>query len=110
MRITQTLLLQSHVRQISSAYARLFTVQEQLSSGLRLQRPSDDPASIRPALDVRSGLRRLDQVRSNADLASTDLGTADGLLQNASDIVTRAREIAIAGANGTTNQSDRDGM
>ncbi len=110
MRITQTLLLQSHVRQISSAYARLFTVQEQLSSGRRLQRPSDDPASIRPALDVRSGLRRLDQVSSNASLASSEFSTAAGLLQNVADIVTRAKEIGIAGANGTANASDRASM
>ncbi len=110
MRITQTLMLQSHVRQISSAYAQLFDVQDQLSSGRRLQKPSDDPASIRPALDVRSGLRRLDAVGNNADMASSEFATAAGLLQNVTDILTRAKEIGIAGANGTANADDRASM
>lgn len=110
MRITQNLMLQSHVRQLSSAYAQMFVVQEQLSSGKRLLRPSDDPSAIRTVLDLRSTLRRLDRVRGNADLASSELATSQGVLQNASDIVSRAREIAVAGANGTMNATDRDAL
>jgi flagellin-like hook-associated protein FlgL len=110
MRITQTLLLQSHVREIATAYARLFTVQEQLSTGKRLTRPSDDPSAIRPALDLRSSLRRLSQAGSNADLASSEFSTAAGLLQNVSDVVTRAKELGVAGANGTASADDRASM
>ena len=110
MRITQSILLQSHAREISAEYERLYDVQAQLSSGLRLQKPSDDPAAIRSALDVRSGLRSLAQAGSNADLASAELGTADGMLQSASDLLTRAREIAVEAANGTISAGDRASM
>ena len=110
MRITQSLMLQSHVRQISSAYSQLFTVQDQLSSGRRLQRPSDDPSAIQSALDVRSGLRRLAAVGFNADQASSEFATAAGLLQSVTDILSRAKEIGVAGANGTANADDRASM
>jgi flagellar hook-associated protein 3 FlgL len=110
MRITQSILLQSHASQIAAEYERLFDVQAQLSSGLRLQKPSDDPGAIRTALDVRSSLAALAQAGSNADLASADLSTADGMLQNASDLLSRAREIAVEASNGTVSASDRASM
>lgn len=110
MRITQKHLFRQQAESLTSAYGRLFEVQAQLSTGRRLLKPSDDPAAIRPALDVRAGRRRLEQVRKNADLATNEIGTAEGILRNATDIVTRAREIAVAGASGTLNQGDRDAM
>ncbi|MBL8840737.1 MAG: flagellar hook-associated protein FlgL [Planctomycetes bacterium] len=110
MRITQSLLYRHQADALTSAYLRLFDVQAQLSSGRRLLKPSDDPSSIRPALDVRAGRRRLEQVRKNAELASSELGTAEGILRNASDIVARAQEIAVSGANGSLNQGDRNGL
>ncbi|MSR46802.1 MAG: flagellar hook-associated protein 3 [Planctomycetes bacterium] len=110
MRITQSMLFRQQAESLTAAYGRLFDVQQQLSSGRRLLKPSDDPASIRPALDVRTGRRRLEQVKKNADLASSELGTAEGILRNALDIVSRGREIAVAGASGTLNQGDREAM
>ncbi len=110
MRITQSLLYRHQADALTAAYLRMFDVQAQLSSGRRLLKPSDDPSSIRPALDARAGRRQLEQVKKNAELASSELGTAEGILRNASDIVSRAQEIAVSGANGTLNQSDRNGL
>ena len=110
MRITQSMLFHQQADSLSSAYVRLYDVQAQLSSGRRLLKPSDDPASIRPALDVRSGRRRLEQLKKNAELASSELGTAEGILHDATDIVSRAQELAVNGANGTLNQGDRDAL
>jgi flagellin-like hook-associated protein FlgL len=110
MRITQKHLFRQQAESLTAAYARLFDIQAGLTTGRRLNKPSDDPASIRPALDVRAGRRRLEQVKKNADLATSELGTAEGILRNANDIVSRAREIAVAGASGTLNQGDRDAM
>ncbi len=108
MRVTQSMLFRNQADSLSAVYGRLFKVQAQLTSGQRLQRPSDDPSAIRPALETRAGRRLLEQVRKNADLATSELGTAEGVLRNASDLVARAQEIAVAGANGVLNQSDRD--
>ena len=110
MRVTQSLMLRHQSAALSAAYARLFQVQAQLSSGKRLLQPSDDPSSIRPALDVRTARARLEQVTRNGSFAAGELGSMDGVLQGVSDLVTRARELAIEGANGTLTQADRDGI
>ena len=110
MRVTQSLLLRNQSASISAAYGRLFEVQAQLSSGRRLLAPSDDPAAVRPALDARTGRSRLAQTRRSADLAAGELGSSDGALRNMSELIARAREIAVEGANGTLAQSDRDGI
>src|SRR5262245_3439034 len=110
MRVTQSMLFRNQASSLSASYARLFGVQAQISSGRRLLAPSDDPAAIRPVLDLRAGRRRLDQVKSNAGFVAGELGAADGALQSMSDLVIRAREIAVSGANGTLTQAERDGM
>jgi len=110
MRITQSMMFRQQTDGLSAAYARLFDVQAQLSSGRRLLKPSDDPSAIRPALDARSGRRRLEQTRKDADLASSELGSAEGVVRNATDLVVRAQEIAVAGATGTLSQSDRESL
>ncbi len=110
MRITQSMMFRQQTDGLSAAYSRLFDVQAQLSSGRKLLKPSDDPAAIRPALDARSGRRRLEQQKKDADLASSELGSAEGILRNATDLVVRGQEIAVAGASGTLSQSDRESL
>jgi flagellin-like hook-associated protein FlgL len=110
MRVTQSLLLRGQAAALTAAYGRIFEVQASISSGRRLLRPSDDPTAIRPALGVRAARGRLEQVRRNAEFAGSELATAEGALQNASDLIARAREIAVSGANGTLTQAERDGM
>src|SRR5688572_6736305 len=107
MRVTQSAMLKSQAASLSAAYARLFGVQAQVTSGVRLSKPSDDPAAVRAALDVRAGRSRLAQVRSNAGLAGGELANAEGVLRNSTDLITRARELAVEGANGTLAASDR---
>jgi flagellar hook-associated protein 3 FlgL len=110
MRVTQSAMLKNQAAALSAAYVRLFGVQSQVSSGRRLQKPSDDPAAVRSALDVRAGRSRLAQVRSNAGLASSELANAEGMLRNATDLIARARELAVQGANGTLAPSDREAL
>jgi flagellin-like hook-associated protein FlgL len=110
MRITQSLVLRHQAESLSGAYSRLFQVQAQLASGKRVLKASDEPSAIRPLLDLHSARREIAQILRNSELASSELGTADGLLGNASDVIARAMEIAVSGASGSLNQGDRDGL
>ena len=60
MRITTNLLFNSALANIQKQNARLLQTSEEASSGLRLQRPSDDPAGTRRVLDLRNTLSSLD--------------------------------------------------
>lgn len=89
------------------AMARL---QEQLSSGRLIQRPSDSPTGTVTSLQLRSEMRRNDQYQRNASDGLGWLGTADNTLTDALGVVRRVRELALQGANGSASASDRNAL
>jgi flagellin-like hook-associated protein FlgL len=74
----------------------LLRLQEQLSSGLRLLRASDDPLGARRVLDLKARTARNEQFMANIDTASARLALADASLDSANEIVNRARDIFLS--------------
>ncbi len=110
MRVTQRMLHEGSLRRLAANLASLQKVQEQVSTGRQLNRPSDDPAHVREAVKLRDGLAELEQYLRNTDAAERDLSAADGALRTANDMLHRARELAIQGANDTLSGADRQRM
>lgn len=82
-------------------------VQQQLATGIRVQRPSDDPIAAARVLPLQSELRALDRISSNALTARDSIDLAAFSLQQASDLLIRGRELAIQGANDTVGGIER---
>lgn len=82
--------------------------QQKISSGSKILRPSDDPTGTRRALQIESSLARVNEFIGNLDGARRFLDTAASSLTNVGDLVSSVRSAAIAGANGTLTQTDRD--
>ena len=82
-------------------------VQQQLATGVRVQRPSDDPIAAARVLPLQSELRALDRISSNALTARDAIDLAAFSLQQASDLLIRGRELAIQGANDTVGGVER---
>jgi len=82
-------------QQISSLRQRAETMQEQIGSGQRLSRSSDDPAAAARlrALDRRDRLSQVDQTNSNR--AATDLKLVDQAVSSMADILIRAKELTL---------------
>ena len=94
-------------RQIGVLRARAETLQNQIGSGDRLERSSDDPIA---AARLRSLARseRLSAVDSrNSDMAQADLLLTDQTLRSISDIVIRVRELSVRAAAATMNDDQR---
>lgn len=85
-------------------------LQEQLSSGRLIQRPSDSPTGTVTSLQLRSEMRRNEQYQRNASDGLGWLGTADNTLTDALGVVRRVRELALQGANGSSSASDRNAL
>lgn len=68
---------------------------EEISSGRKLLRPSDDPVGARQSLMNRARLAQIEQFKSNMDLSIGDLNAADSFLDQVNLRLTRAKEIAI---------------
>jgi flagellar hook-associated protein 3 FlgL len=87
--------------------ARANALQQQISSGEKQARSSDDPlASSRLRSLARTDtLSRVDNL--NSDRASADLRLADSALSSFAEYITRAKELATQAANGTLTAAQR---
>ena len=80
---------------------------EKLSSGLRVNRASDDPGGLAISESLRTQVRGLAQAEKNAQDGIGLLNVAEGALNELSAMLQRMREISVQSANGTLTNSDR---
>ena len=74
---------------------------EKLSSGMRINRASDDAAGLAISEKMRSQIRGLNQASRNAQDGISMIQTAEGALSETQAIGQRMRELAVQSANGT---------
>lgn len=86
---------------------KLQAVNEQATTGFRVNRPSDDPAGAGTVLRSFSTMNALNQDDRATGFAHGFLSAQDGVLGEAGDVITRAREIATQQANGVASDADR---
>ena len=89
---------------------KLAASMERLSSGLKINHASDNPAGIAISNKMRAQIDALDQAESNASDAISVLQIADGALNEVSSILQRMRELSVQAANGTNAYSDRQSI
>ena len=80
---------------------------EKISSGLRVNRASDDSAGMSVASRMESDNTSLKQAMRNANDGVSMIQTAEGGLNEIYNILVRMRELAVQGSNQTYNSSDR---
>lgn len=82
-------------------------VQRELATGKRINTPSDDPVGIAMSLSLRRDMGAVAAWNRNIDDSLTWLGTTDRALEQALEVVSRARELAVQGGNGTLSDAAR---
>ncbi len=85
----------------------LAKAQIEISSGKRIQKPSDDPAGLRNSLALRTGIRKATQFIRNIDNNKIFIQSTDSALQSVSLGLTRAKELAISELGGTSTAQTR---
>ncbi len=80
---------------------------EKLSSGLRITRAGDDAAGLAISESLKSDIRALDQASRNAADGISLVQTAEGALEETSNILLRLRELSEQAANGTLGSAER---
>ncbi len=109
-RITQQQMIISAQNNLQSNLARMQRIQDKLSSGKEINRPSDNPGGVASALQYRGSIRRADQLARNADDGLSWLSAADGALMGMQTVLNRARELGLRGANATMSANDREAL
>jgi len=95
---------------IAQAQERLVTLQRQISTGKKFSSMSDDPLGLTSSLSLKGLRENLAQYQKNLTTAKGQLGLAETTLDEANRLVRRSYELAVAGANGATDQSSRLAM
>jgi len=94
-------------RQLGHAGSKLDTAMERLSSGQRINSASDDAAGLAISNRQTSQIRGLDQAVRNANDGISLIQTAEGALQESTNILQRMRELSVQSANGIYGDGDR---
>lgn len=80
---------------------------ERLSSGLRINKSSDDAAGLAISENIRARVKGLDQAKRNASDGVSYLQVAEGGLNEITNIQIRMRELAVQGASDAIGESER---
>lgn len=92
------------------ANTALQTSMERLSTGKRINSAKDDAAGLAIASSMTSQIKGMSQAIRNANDGIAFAQTADGALNEATNILQRMRELAVQSASGTYQDADRANM
>jgi len=94
-------------RNLARSQGDLATSMERLSSGLRINSAKDDAAGLAITDRMTSQIRGLNQAARNANDGISLAQTAEGAMQESTNILQRMRELAVQAANATNSAADR---
>ena len=94
-------------RNLNSSQGSLMTSMQRLSSGLRVNSAKDDAAGLAIAERMNTQVRGMNVAIRNANDGISLAQTAEGGLQEVSNMLQRMRELAVQSANGTNSTNDR---
>lgn len=102
MRISSLQIFNIANNSISDANKALVKTQEQLSTGLRVLNPSDDPVAATKILAISEELATTAQYRNNINIAKNDLGVEEATLDAVLNVIQRVQELAVQAGNTAT--------
>lgn len=107
-RVTEGMLGRRLLSDLRASTHRIATAQRQIASGRRIDKPSDDPLGTHNALRLRSELAGIQQDKRTIADTKGWIDTTDSALGTLTEVVHRARELALQGANGAIGQTERN--
>ncbi|VAW97466.1 hypothetical protein MNBD_GAMMA23-935 [hydrothermal vent metagenome] len=87
---------------------KLSKVQKQIATGKRIFKPSEDPIGAARVVDLRNILQTNGQYQKNIDAARARLTVEESIMGNATGILQRVRELAIAANNASQTNETRN--
>lgn len=110
MKISTSLYFDRSTQQLGNVQAKLTKVQEQLSSGLQIVKPSDEPDKASLVTRLESELARQAGYQDTLKAVNVRLTAEETALKNTSDVMYRIKELAVQAANDTLSLQDRQSV
>lgn len=107
MRVTTNMAALNAQRNLIGSQRQIQSSMAQLSSGSRINRAADDAAGLAISENLKAQIRSASQAQRNANDGISMVQTAEGGLNEISNIVIRLRELGIQAASDTVGQTER---
>jgi flagellar hook-associated protein 3 FlgL len=107
MRITNNMVSDRVIADLQARYAAMADTQLQISTGRRVNQPSDDPTAAAQERLRLSELSGIKGSQSSVASAQSALNASESSMEGVRSVLSRANELALAGANGSLSQADR---
>ncbi len=110
MRISTRQIYTQGLEAFQQQQQKLAKLQQQISTGVRLSKPSDDPAAASKILELEQTVSLNLQYQSNINLAEQRLNQQDAVLANYDSLLIRVRELAIQANNAPVDATSRNAI
>ena len=110
MRITDRIRFNVSRSDLNRLHSRSSKIYKELSSGKRINRPSDDPFGALQATSLTTHKRLLDQYARNIDTARINLYAADNALGQSVDVITEARTTILTAVSAVGDEKSHSVM
>lgn len=107
MRVTNTMMAEGFITDLSLNMKHLQKINQQLDSGKEIRKPSDDPFKVARSMQLHTDINTNKQFNENIKDTKNWLEETDTALGQVGDQVKRVRELLITAGNGAYSLSDR---
>ncbi len=109
MRVADSTIYQNATMHTNNARGRFVGASDRLSSGMRITHPGEDPIAASRAAQQQTAVMQIEAISRNIEHSLGEVGVADATLGNVTELITRARELAVQLANDSYSTTDRAG-
>lgn len=107
IRISSQQIFSGGINRLQELNSSLNNTQQQISTGKRVNKPSDDPVAAARILKLNQELSRVETYQRNVDLAENRLKQEENALSSSIDVIQRIRELTVQAGNGSLSPNDR---
>lgn len=110
MRLSTNQVFNSHVSSYNKGYAELAKTHQQITTGVRIQTPADDPVGSARLLQLEQQSNLLGQYKANMVDATNSLTQEESILKSMINVAQRARDLAAHAGNGSYGDQQREAI
>lgn len=107
MRISTRQSFLNSLDNMQTSQAKLADLQNQISTGKKLNKPSDDPVAAAQVVKLNRELAQTEKYQDNIDVTQRRLELEETVLDNLNNATIRIRELTIQAGNGALSDADR---
>ncbi|RSL35125.1 flagellar hook-associated protein FlgL [Salibacterium salarium] len=110
MRVTQSMLSQNSLRHINQSFEKMGNLQDQLSTGKKITRASQDPVVAMSGIRYRTEAGQVEQFQRNSGEVYNWMDSTDSALDKTTGAMQRIRELTTQAANDTYEEGQRENI